>query len=258
MAETAADNQFTVIVPARYNSSRFPGKPLVEIHGKPMVQHVCERAAEANASRIIVATDDLRIANVVQGFGGEVCMTSCHHQSGTERLAEVSERLKLSDNEIIVNVQGDEPFIPATNIRQVAFNLAERSRYQMATLAAVVSETVDIDNPNAVKVVTDSDGKALYFSRASIPFDRDGHRQNNVSRSLQVMWRHIGIYAYRAGYIRQYVAYAASPLEAIEQLEQLRALWYGDAIHVALAHQAPPIGIDTPEDLQRLLDKTQH
>lgn len=254
MAETSSHNQFTVIVPARYQSSRFPGKPLVKIHGKAMVQHVCERAAEAKASRIIVATDDLRIAEVVKGFGGEVCMTRANHQSGTERLAEVAERLSFNDNEVIVNVQGDEPFIPATNIRQVATNLATRDDCMMSTLATRIDESIDVDNPNAVKVVTDHLGKALYFSRAPIPFDRDGRNVNDLSTSLDVMWRHIGIYAYRAGYIRQYVAYEASPLEKIEQLEQLRALWYGDSIHVALANEAPPVGIDTPEDLQRLLE----
>lgn len=255
MADTESEEAFTVIIPARYNSSRFPGKPLVEIHGKPMIQHVYQRAEEAKASSIIVATDDQRIADVVKGFGGEVCMTQPTHESGTERLAEVVDLLSIEDNQVIVNVQGDEPFIPSINIRQVAHNLASRKDCMMATLATQVNDIEDVDNPNAVKVVVNKLGNALYFSRASIPYDRDSRNVNDLSASMAPMWRHIGIYAYRAGYIRQYIAYPTSPLEKIEHLEQLRALWYGDSIHVALAKQAPPVGIDTPNDLQRLLNR---
>lgn len=255
MANSQHAPQFTVVIPARYNSTRFPGKPLVDIHGKPMIQHVYDRAMEARAGRVVVATDDKRIADVVKGFGGEVCMTRPDHQSGTERLAEVVELLSITDLEIVVNVQGDEPFIPAPNILQVATNLAQHADCEMATLAAKIDDPTDVNNPNAVKVVTDKIGRALYFSRASIPFDRDGQADGNLQPSADVMRRHVGIYAYKASYIRQYVSYQPSPLEGIEHLEQLRALWYGDNIHVALAVESPPVGIDTPEDLKKLITR---
>lgn len=244
------DVQFTVVIPARYASSRFPGKPLAIIHDKPMIQHVYERALESRATRVIVATDDDHIAETVSNFGGEVCMTAEHHQSGTERLAEVVSSLSLRDDEIVVNVQGDEPFIPAVNIQQVAANLAERSSFQIATLATPIDDADDMSNSNVVKAVADVNGRAMYFSRASIPFDRD--QKMGSQRQQQMMMRHIGIYAYRAAYIAQYVAYPPSAMEVIESLEQLRALWYGDAIHIEMAQAPPPIGIDTPEDLARL------
>ncbi|MGB2427768.1 MAG: 3-deoxy-manno-octulosonate cytidylyltransferase [Alteromonas sp.] len=244
--------EYVVVIPARFASTRFPGKPLAIIQGLPMIQHVYQRAIEAQASRAVVATDDERIAEVVEGFGGEVCLTRPDHQSGTERIAEVVQILGFKDQQIIVNVQGDEPFIPAENIRQVAVNLADRESFAMATLATPLDEVADITNPNAVKVVTDKQGKALYFSRATIPFDRDGHANQDYQRSLSVMLRHIGVYAYRAEYILRYVAYATSELEVIESLEQLRALYYGDSIHVEHAIAPPPVGIDTPEDLARL------
>ncbi|MDM7860665.1 3-deoxy-manno-octulosonate cytidylyltransferase [Alteromonas sp. ASW11-36] len=243
---------YVVVIPARYASSRFPGKPLALIQGLPMIQHVYQRAIEAQAARAVVATDDKRIAEVVEGFGGEVCFTRADHQSGTERIAEVVATLGLDNRQIVVNVQGDEPFIPAENIRQVALNLAQRESFAMATLATPLDEVTDVNNPNAVKVVTDKQGKALYFSRATIPFDRDGHANQDMRRTMSTMLRHIGIYAYRAEYILRYVAYEPSALEMIESLEQLRALYYGDDIHVERAMAPPPVGIDTPEDLARL------
>jgi len=255
-------NSFSVIIPARYASSRFPGKPLVDIQGKPMVQHVYERAQEAGASQILVATDDQRIADVVQGFGGQICMTSPDHESGTERLAEVIELQGLDGSHIVVNVQGDEPFIPAANIRQVAENLAQYKLAKMATLAVRIEEPEEVFNPNAVKVVTDELGYALYFSRAALPYDRQKFMSAGNNLSTQTIetfgdfyLRHVGIYAYRADFIKQYVSWTPSKLEQIESLEQLRVLWYGEKIHVDIAHQTPPPGIDTPEDLQTLIKK---
>lgn len=240
--------EFIVIIPARYGSTRFPGKPLAHIQNKPMIQHVYERALEAQAARVIVATDDNRIAETVTQFGGEVCMTRSDHQSGTERLAEVIDTEGIAADSLIVNVQGDEPFIPAANIRQVAQNLALRPQCAMATLATPLDGIEELNNPNVVKVVSDRHGHALYFSRAPIPFDRD-----NVQPSLgYTPLRHIGIYAYRAGYIKTYVDYPASDLEKIESLEQLRALWNSDKIHIEVAVEPPPTGIDTPADLARL------
>ncbi|ENS4969831.1 3-deoxy-manno-octulosonate cytidylyltransferase [Vibrio fluvialis] len=237
---------FTVVIPARYQSTRLPGKPLADIAGKPMVQWVYEQAMQAGAERVIIATDDARVEQTVLAFGGTVCMTSPDHQSGTERLAEVVKLMGIEDNHIIVNVQGDEPLIPPSIIRQVADNLAA-SQAPMATLAVEISHEDEVFNPNAVKVVTDKDGYALYFSRATIPWDRDNFAKDKTV--VQPLMRHIGIYAYRAGFINTYIQWPASQLEKIECLEQLRVLWYGEKIHVAVALEAPPAGVDTPEDL---------
>ncbi|WP_032080000.1 3-deoxy-manno-octulosonate cytidylyltransferase [Vibrio fluvialis] len=237
---------FTVVIPARYQSTRLPGKPLADIAGKPMVQWVYEQAMQAGAERVVIATDDARVEQAVLAFGGTVCMTSPDHQSGTERLAEVVKLMGIEDDHIIVNVQGDEPLIPPSIIRQVADNLAA-SQAPMATLAVEISHEDEVFNPNAVKVVTDKDGYALYFSRATIPWDRDNFAKDKTV--VQPLMRHIGIYAYRAGFINTYIQWPASQLEKIECLEQLRVLWYGEKIHVAVALEAPPAGVDTPEDL---------
>lgn len=236
---------FTVIIPARYGSTRFPGKPLALIHGKPMIQHVHSSSLASGASRVVVATDDARIAERVKSFGGELCMTSPNHASGTERLSEVIETLGLDEDEIVVNVQGDEPFIPPANIAQVARNLAQSPKLPMATLAYPIADISDVHNPNVVKVVTDQNKRALYFSRSAIPFDRE--QQLHASDYL----RHIGIYAYRAGFIQQYIKMPVAPLETIESLEQLRVLYNGYQIHTDTAIEAPPHGVDTPEDLAR-------
>ncbi|GAA0852729.1 3-deoxy-manno-octulosonate cytidylyltransferase [Aliiglaciecola litoralis] len=246
--------KFTVIIPARYASTRFPGKMLADINGKPMVQHVYERALEAGASRVIVATDDARIAKTVTDFGGNYCMTAAHHESGTERLAEVVDVEGLLAHELVVNVQGDEPFIPAQNIRQVAENLFNYKQAEMATLAVKIDDVEDAFNPNVVKVVTDKMGYALYFSRSPIPYDRSRFMDADTIDEIGDFYlRHIGIYAYRAGFIKQYVNMSPSGLEQIESLEQLRVLWHGERIHVDIAQAAPPTGIDTPEDLERLI-----
>ena len=245
---------FSVIIPARYASTRFPGKPLVDINGKPMVQHVYERALESGASRVVVATDDLRIAKVVSDFGGNYCMTGNHHESGTERLAEVVDIEGILAHEIVVNVQGDEPFIPAVNIQQVAENLHHHQQAEMATLAVKIVDVEEAFNPNSVKVVVDKQGYAMYFSRATIPYDRSRFLDAELIDEIGDYYlRHIGIYAYRAGFIKQYVNMSPSGLEQIESLEQLRVLWHGEKIHVDIAREAPPVGIDTPDDLARLL-----
>ncbi|MBB3321184.1 3-deoxy-manno-octulosonate cytidylyltransferase [Atlantibacter sp. RC6] len=241
---------FVTIIPARYASTRLPGKPLVDINGKPMIVHVLERARESGADRVIVATDTVEVADAVRAAGGEVCMTRADHESGTERLAEVVEKMGFADDTIIVNVQGDEPMIPPTIIRQVAENLANCDA-GMATLAIPVHSAEEAFNPNAVKVVMDKNGYALYFSRATIPWDRDRFAQSR-DEIANYFLRHIGIYGYRAGFIRRYVTWAPSELEHIEKLEQLRVLWHGEKIHVAVAHEVPGTGVDTPADLERV------
>ncbi|MBL0589145.1 MULTISPECIES: 3-deoxy-manno-octulosonate cytidylyltransferase [Aeromonas] len=241
---------FVVVIPARYASTRLPGKPLADIHGKPMVQHVVEKALQSGADRVIVATDDERVQQALLSTGVEVCMTSPDHQSGTERLAEVCRHYGFAADTIIVNVQGDEPLIPPAIIRQVADNLAAATA-PMATLSVPIKDAEEAFNPNAVKVVTDKDGYALYFSRASIPWDRDRFASSHEQIGDHYQ-RHIGIYAYRAGFIQRYVDWAPSVLEQVEALEQLRVLWYGEKIHVAQALEAPPVGVDTQADLEKV------
>lgn len=253
---------FVVVIPARYQSSRLPGKVLADINGKPMIQWVVEKAQLSGARQIIVATDNDEVAAVVAGFGGEVCKTRADHQSGTERLAEVMQQYQFSDDEIIVNVQGDEPFIPPGNISQVASNLANQQSHQqvarMATLAININCLEEAFNPNAVKVLLDKDGYALYFSRATIPYDREkfltskASTQEKISAIGDFYLRHVGIYAYRAGFIRDYVTWPTSELEQVEALEQLRVLYQGEKIHVAVANSHVPVeGVDTPEDLAK-------
>ncbi|WP_413284708.1 3-deoxy-manno-octulosonate cytidylyltransferase [Vibrio sp. MA40-2] len=242
---------FTVIIPARYQSSRLPGKPLADIGGKPMIQWVYEQALKSGAERVIIATDDERVETKAREFGAQVCMTSPSHESGTERLAEVIEKMNIDKDHIIVNVQGDEPLIPPAIIKQVADNLASNVAAPMATLAVEIEHEAEVFNPNAVKVVIDANGFALYFSRASIPWDRDNFAAENKC-ILQPLLRHVGIYAYRAGFIDTYINWQPSALEKIECLEQLRVLWYGEKIHVAVAKETPVAGVDTPEDLEQV------
>ena len=259
------DNSFVVVIPARFQSTRLPGKVLADIGGKPMIQWVVEKAQRSGASQVIVATDNDDVERVVKSFGGEVCKTRNDHQSGTERLAEVIEKYNFSDNEIIVNVQGDEPFIPPENIVQVAQNLAAQNVQQnvntlktskisrMSTLAIPIDTIAEAFNPNAVKVLTDKNGYALYFSRATIPYDRAHFLGNDKITTIGEFYlRHVGIYAYRAGFIKDYVSWPTSELERIEALEQLRVLYQGEQIHVAVASVNVPVeGVDTPEDLEK-------
>lgn len=244
---------FSVVIPARYASSRFPGKPLADLGGKPMLQHVYERACESEAERVIIATDDERIARVATGFGAEVCMTSSDHPSGTDRLQEVVHTLGFYADDIVVNVQGDEPLIPPRIINQVAHNLMAMPTAGIATLSEPIETVESLLNPNVVKVVTDHQGMALYFSRAPIPWPRDAFMKGQESMPDGFSWqRHIGLYAYRVKMLNDFVGWAPAPLEHTECLEQLRALWHGVGIHVDAADEAPPAGVDTPEDLARI------
>ncbi|WP_122864688.1 3-deoxy-manno-octulosonate cytidylyltransferase [Pseudomonas viridiflava] len=244
---------FTVVIPARYGSSRFPGKPLKVIAGKPMVQLVWEQARKSSAQRVVVATDDVRIFEACQAFGAEVLMTRDDHNSGTDRLAEVAMQLGLAADAIVVNVQGDEPMIPPAVIDQVASNLAAHPEAGISTLAEPIDDVAALFNPNVVKVSSDINGLALTFSRAPLPWARDALAANRDELPAGVpLRRHIGIYAYRAGFLHDFVSWGPCMLENTENLEQLRALWNGVRIHVADALEAPPAGVDTPEDLERV------
>ncbi|KAB2313937.1 3-deoxy-manno-octulosonate cytidylyltransferase [Betaproteobacteria bacterium SCN2] len=247
--------RFRVVIPARYASSRLPGKPLADIGGKPMVVRVAERAAEAGADESIIATDDARVLEAAAAAGHRALMTSPHHASGTDRLAEVAGMLDCADDEIIVNVQGDEPLIPPGLIRECALCLASHEAAAIATLAHPLFSAEEFRNPNVVKVVTDQQGYALYFSRAMIPWPRDAFAEAaaepSIPEGLPVL-RHIGLYAYRASFLREFAGLAPAPLERFEMLEQLRALWHGYRIAVAVTPEAPGAGVDTPEDLERV------
>ena len=247
--------EFIVIIPARFASTRLPGKPLRDIAGKTMIQRVWEQAGKSAASRVVIATDDPRIESVAKQFGAEVCMTNPDHPSGTDRLQEVASLLELSDDQIVVNVQGDEPLIPPAVINQVAANLASHAQAGVATLAEPIDKLEDLLNPNVVKLVTDQQGMALYFSRAPIPWPRDSFNQKAVVRPTELpidcnFRRHIGIYAYRRLELKRFVAWPVAALEDSEKLEQLRFMWRGVSIHVADAVENVPAGIDTEEDLQ--------
>ena len=246
--KTQAIPDFKIIIPARYASTRFPGKPLVDIAGKPMLQHAWECAKKSVANEIIIATDDERIFNVAKAFGAEVCMTNAQHATGTDRLAEVCQQYAWPDQTIVVNLQGDEPLTPAVLLQQVAINLAQFTRAGMATLSTAIHSASDVLNPNVVKVVTDESGYALYFSRAPIPWNRDAGNQL-TDQQVQHCQRHLGIYAYRVGFLRAFSKMQPCLLEQLEKLEQLRALYNGVAIHVAVAQALPGPGIDTPDDL---------
>lgn len=244
---------FSVIIPARYGSSRLPGKPLRKIGGKPLIQYVFECAQQSGAAQIIVATDDERIRKAAEDFGAQVCMTSADHLSGTDRLAEVVDKSKFGDEHIVVNLQGDEPLVPARIIRQVAENLHVQTRVSVATLCEPIKTAADLFNPNITKVVMDSQGYALYFSRAPIPWNRTvfAHGRQELPPEYSY-YRHIGLYAYRAGFLKEYVSWPACYLEQAESLEQLRILWNGAKIHVAQALESPGPGVDTEDDIARV------
>ena len=242
---------YKVVIPARYASSRLPGKPLRRLLDKPMLQHVFEAARRCNAQQVVIATDDQRIESAALGFGAEVCTTSPDHASGTDRLGEVAQRLAWPDETIVVNLQGDEPLMPPALIEQVAADLYRNGLASIATLATPLVAAGEFFDPNVVKVVTDRDGFALYFSRAPIPWDRDLLQNGDKALPIGIVpLRHIGVYAYRVGYLRRYAEMRPCPLEQAEHLEQLRALWYAERIHVAEASQRPGPGVDTEEDLQ--------
>ena len=234
---------FTVVIPARLASSRLERKALADLGGKPMVVRVAERSAQSVANRIIVATDAQEIESVCKASNLEVMMTREDHPSGTDRLAEVALQLGLNDEVIVVNVQGDEPLIPVDLINQVANTLQSKPHCAMATAAVAIHDQSEITNPNAVKVVLSKNNEALYFSRSAIPFDRN--------HNSPIYYRHLGIYAYRTGFLKAFSNLAISPLEQAESLEQLRALWHGYAIAVHITPESPPPGVDTQADLDR-------
>lgn len=243
---------FHVAIPARYGSSRLPGKPLRLLAGRPMVQHVYERAMESGANQVVIATDDARIAEVSEGFGARVCMTAAEHKSGTDRLAEVAETLGWKDDDIVVNLQGDEPQMPATLVHQVAADMAGHEDAGIATLCAPIVQAHDLFDPHVVKLVMDNRGYALYFSRAPIPWHRDEFLGD--SRRIPAdtrFYRHLGLYAYRVSVLRRYPELPHCELEHAEALEQLRALAAGIRIHVSVATEMPPHGVDTEADLRR-------
>lgn len=244
---------FRVVIPARFASTRLPGKPLADICGKPMIVRVMERAAASGAAEVLVATDDEQVLASVQAAGGQALMTRADHPSGTDRLAEVVEARGWSDDEIIVNVQGDEPLIDVALIRLVADALADDPEASISTAAHAIHDAESFFNPNVVKVVCDARGHALYFSRAPIPWARDDLSKTRTAlpAGLPVL-RHVGIYAYRAGFLKRYAQLAPSPLEQWEALEQLRAMWHGHRIAVRVVDEAPAAGVDTPEDLARV------
>jgi 3-deoxy-manno-octulosonate cytidylyltransferase (CMP-KDO synthetase) len=245
--------RFKVVIPARYGSTRLPGKPLLNIAGKPMIAHVCERAKEADADEIIVATDDERIFQAVSDLGFKAVMTRADHQSGTERIAEVARLCGWVGDDIIVNLQGDEPLIPPAYIRDAAEALANQQQAGIATLAAQITDAEEIFNPNAVKVVLNHAGYALYFSRAPIPWERDAFALTGGAPSGKLPYlRHIGMYAYTVDFLNRYCLWEASLLESVESLEQLRILWHGEAIRVHIVDKTPAAGVDTQEDLIRV------
>ncbi|MDD4916116.1 MAG: 3-deoxy-manno-octulosonate cytidylyltransferase [Methylococcales bacterium] len=247
---------FKVVIPARYASTRLPGKPLLDIAGEPMIAHVCRRALAAGAQQVVVATDDRRIYDAAAGLNIQAVMTDSNHQSGTERIAEVAEKLDWHADDIVVNLQGDEPLIPAAYIGDAARALAGQTLAGIATLAASITDGHEIFNPNAVKVVLDKDGYALYFSRAPIPWNRAGFPDYaDPAASPLPYLRHIGLYAYRVGFLQRYCRWEASQLEAVEALEQLRILWQGEKIRVEVVAAAPEAGVDTEDDLHRVTQR---
>lgn len=252
----AVATPFHVIIPARYHSIRLPGKVLLDIAGKPMIQHVYEQAKKSGAQSVIVATDNENIKAIVAGFAGKVCMTSHEHLNGTDRIAEAVKILGLDDHAIIVNVQGDLPLIPPTIINQVANNLALHDNAAVATLSQPINDIETIKNPHAVKVVTDKFGYALYFSRAPIAWEQaigaNNSASNDQEQKLSQHYKHIGIYASRVGFIKRYVSWPPCAIEQAESLEQLRILWHGERIHVDVANETPHPGVDTQADLQKV------
>jgi 3-deoxy-manno-octulosonate cytidylyltransferase (CMP-KDO synthetase) len=244
---------FSVVIPARFGSSRLPGKPLADIAGRPMVVHVAERAKASGADAVVIATDHPDILAAAREHGIDALLTRSDHATGTDRIAEVVALLGLADDAIVVNVQGDEPLMPPSLVAQVAQLLHQRELAAMATACHAIHDAEDVFSPNVVKVTFDHQGYAHYFSRAPIPFWRDGFaRGQRVLPDGAAYYRHIGLYAYRAGFLRRYGGLAPAPAEVLESLEQLRAMWHGYRIALTVCAEAPPPGVDTPEDLEHV------
>ena len=249
---------FTVLIPARYASTRLPGKPLADIAGKPMVVRVAENARNSGAARVVVATDDARIADAARAHGVDACLTRSDHPTGTDRLAEAAIALGLADDAIVVNVQGDEPLLAPALVARMAALLASRPEAAIATACHPIHDAAEAFNPNVVKVVLDRAGFALYFSRATIPWAREafaparaGAPPDHLPEGLPI-YRHYGLYAYRAAFLRRFPTLTPAPIERFEALEQLRALWHGERIVVEVTAGTPAPGVDTPEDLERV------
>jgi 3-deoxy-manno-octulosonate cytidylyltransferase (CMP-KDO synthetase) len=240
---------FKVVIPARFASTRLPGKPLLDIGGQPMVIRVAQQAEKSGAQQIIIATDHQTITAVAQQQGFEACMTRAEHNSGTDRIAEVATRYGWPDSTIVVNVQGDEPFIPPPLIRALAQHLQEHPDCAIATACHTIHDEASMRNPNIVKVVLDKNGNAMYFSRAPIPWPRDAYANGKPLPEDVRVFRHIGIYAYRASFLHAFGKLTPAPIEQIEALEQLRALYHGYKIGVTITQNTPPGGVDTEQDL---------
>ena len=246
---------FKIIIPARYASTRLPGKPLRDICGKPMIKRVIEQAQKSHADEVIVATDAVEIADALADTDIRVCMTRSDHQSGTERLSEVIEQLGFADEQILINLQGDEPLMPPLCLDQVGQALEQDDELKMATLCTPLTDIEELFDPHAVKVVRDINDNALYFTRAAVPWSRDTFTETSRQLpSAQDYQRHIGLYGYRAGFVRQYLDWPASAIEKTESLEQLRVLYHGEKIRVLTAKIPPGPGVDTAEDLQRVCE----
>jgi len=241
---------FVVLIPARMQSTRLPDKPLADIHGIPMIVRVAQRAALSKARQVLVACDDARIATACRAFGIESLLTRADHPSGSDRLAEACRRLGFDDDDTVVNVQGDEPLLAPAMIDACAALLEARRDCVMSTVAHAIDDAAEFANPNVVKVVLDADGRALYFSRAPIPCWRDRPEGQTLADPRPL--RHVGLYAYRAGFLRRFPRLAPAPLERIEALEQLRVLWHGERIAVHVSTERPGPGVDTPADLERV------
>ncbi len=243
--------EFRVIIPARMESARLPGKPLVDIAGKPMIQHVYERSVASGAESVVIATDSDEIAKVAAGFGAKVCMTLAEHQSGTERLSEAVEALDYDNDEIIVNVQGDEPLIPSKLIAKVAEDLETHDNVKVASVCEPIHSLEEVYDTNLVKVVLNRRNHAMYFSRAAIPWQLGMKTGDDVDLSNNY-FRHVGIYGYRVSVLKDYMNWTESPYEALESLEQLRVLWNGHRMHMTVSETQLASGVDTPEDLERV------
>lgn len=243
--------EFRVIIPARYDSTRLPGKVLADIKGKPMLQHVYERAIESGADSVVIATDSPKISKVAQAFGAKVCMTSAEHQSGTERIAEAALALDYAPDEIVVNVQGDQPFILPQAVRQVAEDLEKHDNVKISSICERIVRGEDLFNPSVVKVVLNWRNYAIYFSRAPIPWDSEQFKNPDKVVPNEQHYKHVGLYAYRVSFLQEYIQWTASPLERMESLEQLRILWNGTRMHMVISKDRIPPEVNTPEDLEK-------
>lgn len=244
--------EFRVIIPARYASTRLPGKVLIDIGGKTMLQRVYERAVESGADSVVIATDDAKISKAARSFGAKVCMTSAEHQNGTERVAEAALAMDYSPEEIVVNVQGDQPFILPQAIRQVAEDLDKHDNVKVNSICERITDGKDLFDPSIIKVVLNWRNYAMYFSRAPIPWDIDSFKEAKKVAATEFHYRHVGLYGFRVSFLQEYIEWSASPLEKMESLEQLRILWNGVRMHMVITKDRIPPEVNTPEDLKKV------